>query len=74
MLNENPLIDLENIFFNIQQKDLLSNINISLQAGEIVGLIGPNGAGKSTIMKIISGLYKPTSGKIRIKEKPLKGE
>lgn len=44
----------------------LTNVNISLEPGRIIGLLGPNGSGKTTLMKIINGLLTPTSGEIRI--------
>jgi ribose transport system ATP-binding protein len=43
---------------------VLNNVNVSLAPGEILGVIGENGAGKSTFMKILSGIYWPTSGGI----------
>ncbi len=42
----------------------LSNVDISVNEKEILGIIGPNGSGKSTLFAIINGLYKPTQGKI----------
>ena len=42
----------------------LSNINLTIQEGEIRGIIGPNGAGKTTLFNVISGVYRPTSGQI----------
>lgn len=42
----------------------LSDINMNIQKGEIVGVIGPNGAGKTTLFNIITGIYKPTGGEI----------
>ena len=42
----------------------LSDVNFEVLRGEIVGLIGPNGSGKTTLFNVISGLYKPNSGKI----------
>lgn len=42
----------------------LNNVSFDLEEGRILGLIGENGAGKSTIIKILSGLIEPTSGKI----------
>lgn len=40
----------------------LTNVNISLETGGLVGLIGPNGAGKTTVFNLLSGVYTPTSG------------
>ena len=45
---------------------VLQDLNISLPAGKIIGLLGPNGCGKSTLMKLVSGLLVPDSGKILI--------
>lgn len=45
----------------------LDQISFEIKAGEVHVLMGENGAGKSTLMKILSGVYQPTSGKIRVK-------
>jgi len=45
----------------------VSNFELRLDAGEIVGLIGPNGAGKTTAFHLIAGFHEPTSGEIRFK-------
>lgn len=42
------------------------NYNLSIEKGEISGLIGPNGAGKTTIFNLITGIYRPTEGKITL--------
>ena len=47
----------------------LKNISFNIKRGEVVGIIGKNGSGKSTLLKIISGVLKPTSGKISINGK-----
>src|SRR5690606_29856099 len=44
----------------------LENVDLTIEAGEVVGLMGDNGAGKSTLVKIIAGNFPPTSGKILI--------
>ena len=47
-------------------KKLVSNINLHVKKGEIYGFLGPNGAGKTTMMKMITNLWKPTTGDIEI--------
>jgi branched-chain amino acid transport system ATP-binding protein len=42
----------------------VSNLDLSIRKGEVLGLIGPNGSGKSTTVNLVSGLYPPTSGTI----------
>ncbi len=49
----------------------LRNINMAVGRNEIVGLIGDNGAGKSTLIKTITGVHKPTSGRIFVRDKEL---
>jgi ABC-type polysaccharide/polyol phosphate transport system ATPase subunit len=44
----------------------LSNINLSLQDGDRIGLVGHNGAGKSTLLRVLAGVYEPVQGRILI--------
>ncbi|NLN65367.1 MAG: ABC transporter ATP-binding protein [Clostridiaceae bacterium] len=44
----------------------VSNVNLELNQGELVGLIGPNGAGKTTVFNLLTGIYVPTSGTITL--------
>ncbi len=44
----------------------LSNVNLTLERGRIIGLLGPNGSGKTTLIKLINGLLVPTSGTLTI--------
>lgn len=52
----------------------VQNIDFHIDPGEIVGVIGPNGAGKSTFFNLITGLYKPTRGRILVDGKDLTGK
>ncbi|WP_294378809.1 ABC transporter ATP-binding protein [uncultured Clostridium sp.] len=45
----------------------LKNIDFNVKKGEVLGIIGHNGSGKSTLLKIISGIMKPTTGKVTVK-------
>jgi iron complex transport system ATP-binding protein len=45
---------------------VLEDINLSVKAGEMVGLLGPNGSGKSTLIKLASGILKPKRGEVRL--------
>ena len=51
----------------------VSDFNLSLEPGELVGIIGPNGAGKTTVFNLITGVYKPTRGSIVFQEKEIVG-
>jgi len=66
------LLELRNVTKSFGAIHALQGVNLSLQAGEAVGLMGDNGAGKSTLMKIIAGNYLPTSGEVLIDEKQVK--
>jgi simple sugar transport system ATP-binding protein len=62
------MINITKEFPGIKAND---NINIAIKKGTIHALIGENGAGKSTLMSILFGIYKPTSGAIKINGSPL---
>ena len=44
----------------------LKDINFTIEKGDVVGIIGSNGAGKSTLLKVVSGVYKPTTGMVSV--------
>lgn len=61
-----PVIEARGISKSFGQVVALRDVNLSLAAGEVLGVVGDNGAGKSTLMKILAGLYPPTSGTLAI--------
>lgn len=58
----NPVIEIHDLAVSYEKKPILWNIDLSLPAGNLVGLIGPNGAGKSTLIKAMMGLIHSDSG------------
>ena len=62
------MLELKNISFSVtednKQKEIIDDINITIEDGKFVAITGPNGGGKSTLAKIIAGIQKPTSGQI----------
>ncbi|MEA4987555.1 MAG: ABC transporter ATP-binding protein [Anaerovorax sp.] len=63
---KNELIKIENLSKRYQKKQVLSNINLTLEPGHIVGLLGPNGSGKTTLIKILTGIIKEYNGSVTI--------
>ena len=60
------VLELKNISLKFGKKNILDNLNLSLNNGQILGLLGPNGVGKSTIFNLITGLLSPDYGSIMI--------
>lgn len=59
-----PLLDVQGLGIRFGGLHAVRDVTAQLQAGRITAIIGPNGAGKSTFFNLISGFYKPTSGRI----------
>lgn len=66
-------IRFENVCYRYDgaSEDVISNLSLTIQRGEKIALVGSNGAGKTTLVKLMTGLYKPTSGKIYIDGKDM---
>ena len=62
----NPILEVRNISKSFPGVRALSDVCLTLEAGEVLAVIGENGAGKSTLMKILAGVQEPDSGEIRI--------
>ncbi len=65
------MIEVINAGFSIGKKKLVNGISLQITTGEFVVIMGANGAGKSTVLKMISGTWHPTTGKLLFKNKPL---
>ena len=63
------VLQLKDITLSYHNNLVLSNINLKLSKGEIVGLVGQNGSGKTSMINIINGLQKPSSGVILYNDK-----
>jgi branched-chain amino acid transport system ATP-binding protein len=61
-----PILQLDQVSIHFGGVRALENLSLTLRAGDIRGLIGPNGSGKSTAFNVITGLYRPRSGEIRV--------
>ena len=64
----------ENLVKKYRNREVVSDVSIELEQGEIVGLLGPNGAGKTTSFYMIVGLITPNSGKIFIEDEEITKE
>lgn len=70
---QNQALDVENITLSFGGLVAVDNFSMVLHEGELAGLIGPNGAGKTTVFNILSGIYKPQDGDVRVFGKPILG-
>ena len=66
------MVELKNVGYQIGKHWLVRNINVTIEKGMLWGLVGPNGAGKSTLLRLISGELLPTTGEIRLFDKPIR--
>ena len=67
------ILELKNVTIRFGGLVAVNDVNLTVEKGTIHALIGPNGAGKSTLFNLITGIYKPTSGSISFKGRPVSG-
>jgi branched-chain amino acid transport system ATP-binding protein len=73
MADEQPILHAKNVTIRFGGLTAVSDFNMDIRPHELIGLIGPNGAGKTTIFNMLTGVYKPTEGEIRIAGESTKG-
>jgi len=66
-----PILKLTNVNKSFGPIDVLHDINLEVRAGEVLCLLGDNGAGKSTVIRLLSGVHKPSSGTVEMLGKPV---
>lgn len=73
MMENKLLLKVENAGIQFGGLKAVSNTNVEIKKGELIGLIGPNGAGKTTFFNLLTGVYAPTEGNILLEGKRLNG-
>jgi branched-chain amino acid transport system ATP-binding protein len=68
-----PLLELRGVSLAFGGLKVVSHLDLSVDEGAIVSVIGPNGAGKTTLFNLITGIYEPDEGEIRLGERSLVG-
>lgn len=68
-----PILTANHLTMRFGGLTAIDDITWSLHEDEILGVIGPNGAGKTTIFNVVTGMYKPSGGEIRLEEKLING-
>lgn len=74
MIATHPAIDLVAVTKVYQGREILHNLTLTVDPGEVVGLIGPNGCGKTTVLRIVAGLAQPTAGQVTVAGRVLSDE
>jgi branched-chain amino acid transport system ATP-binding protein len=68
-----PALTLQGVTMRFGGLTAVSNVDLTVGAGELVGLIGPNGAGKTTVFNLVTGVYTPSEGLVRFGDQVLNG-
>lgn len=65
-MNKGVVVDVANIDVTYNKTRILSNVDIKIKEGEIIGLLGPSGAGKTTLVKVIIGMKEVDKGEVKV--------
>ena len=69
-----PVLETENLGITFGGLRAVENVHFALEKEQIMGLIGPNGAGKTTVFNLLTGVYTPTEGQIKLDGKSIVGK
>jgi iron complex transport system ATP-binding protein len=69
--NRQPMVELREVTAAYRSRAVLDRISLAIGAGERVAVVGPNGAGKSSLLRVISGILKPTGGTALLAGEPI---
>lgn len=72
--NNTPVLRAEHLSIQFGGLKAVDDVNLTIHKGELYGLIGPNGAGKTTLFNLLTGVYKPTSGRFFLCGEELTGK
>ncbi len=67
------LLEVKNLTISFGGLRAVDDFNIEIKKGQLYGLIGPNGAGKTTVFNLLTGVYKPDEGIIRLEDRDITG-
>ena len=60
------MLEVTNLGISFGGLRAVDNFNVNIEEGQLYGLIGPNGAGKTTIFNLLTGVYKPDTGSVKL--------
>jgi len=73
-VSDTPLLEVRKCTVAFAGLRAVSEVDLAIAPGAVVGLIGPNGAGKTTVFNMLTGIYPPTAGEVRFEGKSLAGK
>jgi branched-chain amino acid transport system ATP-binding protein len=65
-VSDHPLLAVQGVTVRFGANQVLTDVDVAVPAGEVVGLIGPNGAGKTTLFDVVTGLQRPDRGRVHL--------
>ena len=68
-----PLLEVRGLTKHFFRLSALSDVSLSVEPGELLGVIGPNGSGKTTLFNCVTGVLRPSAGQIRFKDEDITG-